>query len=109
MLRGSAGLDGVLDLVRADLDLACWVLSPSGRPVAGTPPLAPADRHDPSDQGPTYLVSGGAGAPLDNCPDNADSRCGSFNHYLVFDVNEATVKVQVIRVAPGTEEKIQSK
>jgi len=73
------------------------------------PALVPADRHDPSDQGPTYLVSGGAGAPLDTCPDSADSRCGSFNHYLVFEVSEATVKVQVIRVPPSTEEKIQSK
>ena len=72
------------------------------------PALAPADRSDPSDQGPTYLVSGGAGAPLDAWPDSADSRCGSFNHYLVFEVSEATVKVQVIRVPPGTEEKIQN-
>jgi DNA-binding PucR family transcriptional regulator len=33
---GGSGLDGVLDLVGADLDLRCWVLSPAGRLLAGT-------------------------------------------------------------------------
>lgn len=73
------------------------------------PALTPADRHDPSGQGPTYLVSGGAGAPLDTCPDSADSRCGSFNHYLVFEVNEATVKVQVVQVPSSAEKKTHNK
>jgi hypothetical protein len=60
--------------------------------------LAPADRTDPSDQGPSYLVSGGAGAPLDNCP-GSDANCASYNHYLVFEVDGGTVKVQVIQVS----------
>jgi hypothetical protein len=33
---GGSGLDGVLELVGADLDLRCWVLSPAGRLLAGT-------------------------------------------------------------------------
>ena len=70
--------------------------------------LAPSDRQDPSAQGPSYLVSGGAGAPLDNCPGGAGSNCGSFNHYLAFEVDQATVKVQVIQVPSSTEEKAQS-
>jgi hypothetical protein len=70
--------------------------------------LAPADRQDPSSLGPSYLVSGGAGAPLGYCPDNAGSRCGSFHHYLVFEVNGDTVKTQVIQV-PSTEKKAQKK
>jgi hypothetical protein len=34
-----SGLAGVLELVRADLDLRCWVLSAAGRLVAGVEPL----------------------------------------------------------------------
>jgi sugar diacid utilization regulator len=34
---GGAGLDAVLDLLGGDLDLDCWVLTPSGRVVAGPP------------------------------------------------------------------------
>ena len=60
--------------------------------------LLPPDRTDPSNQGPTYLVSGGAGAPLDNCPKRAGSNCGSYNHYLVFEVDGNAVKVQVVKV-----------
>lgn len=71
--------------------------------------LTPADRQDPSSQGPSYLVSGGAGAPLDQCPAGTGSRCGSFNHYLVFEVDQATVKVQVIRIPPGVTKKTQRK
>lgn len=61
--------------------------------------LTPADRQDPSAQGPSYIVSGGAGAPLDACPDGTNPNCGSFNHYLVFEVDQATVKAQVIPIA----------
>jgi hypothetical protein len=61
--------------------------------------LAPSDRRDPSAGGPSYLVSGGAGAPLESCPGNAGANCGSFNHYLVFEVDGDTVKVQVVPVS----------
>jgi Calcineurin-like phosphoesterase len=69
--------------------------------------LAPADRTDPSNQGPSYLVSGGAGAPLDNCP-GSDANCASYNHYLAFEVDGGTVKVQVIQVQPSAAEKTAS-
>jgi hypothetical protein len=62
--------------------------------------LDPADRDDPSRQGPTYLVSGGAGAPLDSCPGSAGANCMAHHHYLAFEVDGNTVKVQVIRVHP---------
>lgn len=71
--------------------------------------LAPADRQDPSTEGPSYLVSGGAGAPLESCPGSAGSRCGSFNHYLVFEVDQDRVKVQVVQVPPGAARKTQRK
>lgn len=64
--------------------------------------LAPADRQDPSAGGPSYLVSGGAGAPLNPCPSGIGPQCGSFNHYLAFEVDQNTVKVQVIPVATPT-------
>jgi hypothetical protein len=63
--------------------------------------LTPADRQDPS-AGPSYLVSGGAGAPLESCPGSAGANCGSFNHYLVFEVDRDTVKVQVVQVSSTT-------
>lgn len=71
--------------------------------------LAPADRKDPSTQGPSYIVSGGAGAPLSPCPGSAGSRCGSFNHYLVFEVDQDTVKVQIVRVPPKNQKKKPSR
>jgi hypothetical protein len=67
--------------------------------------LAPADRQDPSTAGPSYLVSGGAGAPLESCPGSAGSNCSSFNHYLVFEVDRDTVKVQVVPVSSKTANK----
>ncbi|MFZ1219646.1 MAG: metallophosphoesterase [Chthoniobacterales bacterium] len=67
--------------------------------------LKPADRQDPSTAGPSYLVSGGAGAPLESCPGSAGSNCGSFNHYLVFEVDRDTVKVQVVQVSSTTGKK----
>jgi DNA-binding PucR family transcriptional regulator len=39
-----SGLDGVLGLVGADLDLRCWVLSPAGRQLAGVSPLEDRER-----------------------------------------------------------------
>ncbi|MFD5564278.1 PucR family transcriptional regulator [Kitasatospora griseola] len=42
---GAGGLDAVLDLLGGDLDLDCWVLTPTGQVVAG-----PADRLAPEDR-----------------------------------------------------------
>ena len=44
-----------------------------------------------------YLVTGGAGAPLDSCGDNT-GYCEAFFHYLVFTVDGDTVNVQVVAV-----------
>jgi calcineurin-like phosphoesterase family protein len=66
--------------------------------------LAPADRKDPSTAGPSYLVSGGAGAPLGYCP-GAVANCQSFHHYLAFEVDGDTVKVQVVPVTSPTGKK----
>jgi DNA-binding PucR family transcriptional regulator len=42
---GGAGLDAVLDLLGGDVDLDCWVLTPTGRVVAGpVAGLDPAER-----------------------------------------------------------------
>jgi hypothetical protein len=71
--------------------------------------LAVADRQDPSPLGPSYLVSGGAGAPLGYCPGSAGSRCGSFHHYLAFEVDGDTVKAQVVQVSSTTGKKAQKK
>jgi hypothetical protein len=69
--------------------------------------LTPDDRQDPSTAGPFYLVSGGAGAPLEDCPGSAGANCKSFNHYLVFEVDGDTVKVQVVPVLSGSAKKNQ--
>lgn len=62
--------------------------NPQGASNQFTPPPA---RTDPS-QPPTYLVSGGAGAPLKgNTP-------GSFFHYLVFTVNGNQIAPSLIKV-----------
>jgi len=59
-----------------------------------------ADRVDPSSSGPSYVVTGGAGAKLEQyCPGQAGSKCGLFHHYLVFEVNDKTVKAKVVKVA----------
>ena len=60
--------------------------------------LKPADRQDPSPNGPSYVVTGGAGAPLDSCPSSAGVNCASYHHYLVFEVDNDTVRVQVVKV-----------
>jgi Calcineurin-like phosphoesterase len=63
--------------------------------------LNPAPRTDPSSGGPGYLVSGGAGAPLDVCPNPSSKNCSGRNHYLVFEVNGNTVNVTVVIVSPA--------
>jgi hypothetical protein len=52
-----------------------------------------AGLNDPASSGASYLVSGGAGAPLDNC--HAAANCISANHYLVFNVNDNAVTFQI--------------
>ncbi len=64
--------------------------------------LNPASRTDPSSGGPTYVVSGGAGAPLDSCPVPSGPNCSATNHYLVFEVNGDKVDVQVVIVPAAT-------
>jgi len=49
-----------------------------------------------SSKGPTYLVSGGAGAQLDKC--GGDPNCQEINHYLVFKVDKDKVDVEVVPV-----------
>ena len=67
--------------------------------------LNPASRTSPSSGGPVYLVSGGAGAPLDSCPDPSSKNCSATHHYLVFEVNGNTVSAQVITVSSDTRKK----
>jgi len=55
------------------------------------------ERKDPSTSGPFYIVSGGAGAPLDSCKGQTDN-CGEFNHYIVFDVKDDKVKARVVKI-----------
>jgi hypothetical protein len=47
-----------------------------------------------SPKGPTYLVSGGAGAPCDKC--DGDPNCQQEFHYLVFNVDKDKVDVQMV-------------
>ena len=53
---------------------------------------------DPAPSGPSYLISGGAGAPLDKCPDTATSNCVSANHYLVFRVDGDAVTLELNQI-----------
>jgi len=55
--------------------------------------------------GPGYLVSGGAGAPLDSCPTPQQPNCLAKNHYLVFQVNGGAVTVTVVQVSAGPKKK----
>jgi Calcineurin-like phosphoesterase len=48
--------------------------------------------------GPSYLVSGGAGAPLDSCPEDAETTCSKSFHYLVFKVDGKKVDVKVVLI-----------
>jgi hypothetical protein len=54
-------------------------------------------RTDPSDKPPTYLVSGGAGAPLNGTPAE-----GGFFHYLVFKVAANRVDVSLVNLGTGS-------
>ena len=58
-----------------------------------TPPSWTSGKSQP----PVYLVTGGAGAPLDKCTTNT-GYCSNINHYLVFTVNGDTVTVNVVQV-----------
>lgn len=62
--------------------------------------LKPASKKSKSADGPVYLVSGGAGAPLDSCPSGSEKNCSASHHYLVFEVNgdKVDVKVEIIPV-----------
>jgi len=60
--------------------------------------IQPHSKKSPSSDGPTYLVSGGAGAPLDSCPSDAEKNCSSSYHFLVFEVDGDKVDVKVVMV-----------
>jgi hypothetical protein len=49
---------------------------------------------------PVYLVSGGAGAPLDRCPSKSIKNCRAAYHYLVFTVtgDDVDVKLMIVPV-----------
>jgi 3',5'-cyclic AMP phosphodiesterase CpdA len=59
--------------------------------------LKPPSKTSDSPDGPVYLVSGGAGAPLGNCPKHARN-CSNSHHYLVFEVNGKKVDVKVVMI-----------
>ena len=59
--------------------------------------LKPKTRTSPSATGPGYLVSGGAGAPLDKCPKKSEN-CLAAYHYLVFEVKGSDVDVKLVVV-----------
>lgn len=46
---------------------------------------------------PTYVVTGGAGAPLDSCPTGSDANCSATHHYLVFEVKGDKVDVKMVK------------
>lgn len=72
---------------------------------AGGNTLNPASRTNPASGGPGYLVSGGAGAPLDKCPKPSSKNCSATYHYLVFEVNGNSVDVKVVMVSPAIKKK----
>ena len=49
---------------------------------------------------PIYVVSGGAGAPLDSCPRDAGKNCSNTHHYLVFSVAGSEVTMKMVKVNP---------
>ncbi|HSS20587.1 MAG TPA: metallophosphoesterase [Pyrinomonadaceae bacterium] len=61
-------------------------------------PTGKTSRVSPTSGGPIYLVSGGAGAPLDYCPGSAGKNCVARNHYLLFEVNGKKVDMKVVFV-----------
>jgi hypothetical protein len=64
---------------------------------ASSDTLTPASKKSGSG-GPVYLVSGGAGAPLDSCPSGAGKNCSNSHHYLVFEVDGDKVDVKVVMI-----------
>ncbi|HEY2960837.1 MAG TPA: metallophosphoesterase [Pyrinomonadaceae bacterium] len=65
---------------------------------ASSDTLTPASKTSGSSDGPVYLVSGGAGAPLDSCPSGSSKNCSASHHYLVFEVDGDKVDVKVVIV-----------
>ena len=59
--------------------------------------LKPPSNTSDSSDGPIYLVSGGAGAPLGKCPKHTKN-CSDSHHYLVFRVNGKKVDMKVVKV-----------
>lgn len=55
--------------------------------------VGPMKRTDPQSGGPTYVVTGGAGAPL-----STGGTSGVYNHYLTVTVNGASVAVNVVQL-----------
>jgi len=53
----------------------------------------PPNRSDPSTRPPFYLVSGGAGGPLEGTPEN-----GGFYHYLVFQIHGDHVQTRLVKL-----------
>lgn len=64
---------------------------------ASSDSLTPAAKKSGSADGAVYLVSGGAGAPLDSCPSDA-TNCSAVHHYLVFEVDGDKVDVKMVPV-----------
>jgi hypothetical protein len=61
--------------------------------------LKPASKKSKSSGGPIYLVTGGAGAPLDKCPGDSGKNCSASHHYLVFEVKGDTVDVKMVKLS----------
>jgi len=54
---------------------------------------SPLSRTDPSARSPFYLVSGGAGGPLEGTPKD-----GGFYHYLVFQIKGGHVQPRLVKL-----------
>jgi len=58
-------------------------------------PTGPFTRSVPATTNPTFIVTGGAGAPLDGCPAANGGPAGSFFHYVTVSVDGPNVTVTV--------------
>jgi hypothetical protein len=58
-------------------------------------PNGPFTRSVPSSSNPTFIVTGGAGAPLTGCPGTNGGPAGSYYHYLSVTVDGPNVTVDV--------------
>jgi len=56
-----------------------------------------AGLNDPAPSGPSYLISGGAGAKLDSC--HGAANCVSVNHYVLFKVDGDAVTFEMHQVS----------